>query len=771
MNISRSITKKLILIIAAAFFLSLGSTIIIADLKLVRIIDKNQNNNYSERIRVIESILEHYYNKLQETGQPETLAEDYKTMAIKEIQHTYYTKGDLDIYPFILDRDTRIILHPKLSGVFPDIKYYKIREDMLNNKRGQFTADFSGTKSWYIYDWFGPWEWYVCYTVPVHLKYSNVYKLRNMLILVMSVIIISVLIILSLFITRLTKPIVTLTGVAKEIADGNFDIKMDISGNDEISILAQSFDRMRKVIKEKIDDLNDKNEKLKASESRFRALVENTSDWIWEVDKNNIFTYVSPEIEKSLGYKPEEVIGESVYKILSTENISKMKKHFQDLIKTGKPIIMEENINRHKDGHMVYAETTGIPIRDSNGVITGYRGMDRDITKRKKIEMEREELQERLNHKDRLDAIGQLAGGIAHDFNNMLAGIMGAAQLLQSSKKDLGEKNSGYVDMILTASARAAELTDKLLTFSRKGTIGSTVVDVHKIINDTIDILGKTLDKKISITVKKEAKNHLVIGDNSNLQNAFLNLGINASHAMEEGGDLIIITRDLFLNSSYCSISPFDIEPGDYIEIEVRDTGCGISPENLKRIFEPYFTTKETEKGTGMGLASVYGTVLNHHGAIDVYSEENRGTVFHIYLPCSKETETESISDQPRITASGNILLVDDEEIIRTTGKLLLEEMGYTVILAENGVEAVNIFKEKFKDIDLVIMDMIMPKMNGKEAFMEMKSIDKDCRILLSSGFTKDEDLKSLEKEGLTGFIHKPYKIHELHETLSSILK
>lgn len=240
---------------------------------------------------------------------------------------------------------------------------------------------------------------------------------------------------------------------------------------------------------------------------------------------------------------------------------------------------------------------------------------------------------------------------------------------------------------------------------------------------------------------------------------------------MEEGGDLIIITRDLFLNSSYCSISPFDIEPGDYIEIEVRDTGCGISPENLKRIFEPYFTTKETEKGTGMGLASVYGTVLNHHGAIDVYSEENRGTVFHIYLPCSKETETESISDQPRITASGNILLVDDEEIIRTTGKLLLEEMGYTVILAENGVEAVNIFKEKFKDIDLVIMDMIMPKMNGKEAFMEMKSIDKDCRILLSSGFTKDEDLKSLEKEGLTGFIHKPYKIHELHETLSSILK
>ncbi|MGL1891465.1 MAG: response regulator [Spirochaetaceae bacterium] len=393
------------------------------------------------------------------------------------------------------------------------------------------------------------------------------------------------------------------------------------------------------------------------------------------------------------------------------------------------------------------------------------------ITKRKQAEEEKINLQDQLQQSRKMDAIGQLAGGVAHDFNNMLTGIIGAAQLLQNPIRNLDEKGLAYVEMILDASNRASDLTTKLLAFGRKGKIISTSIDIHTIVDDTLALFNRSIDKKIRISASKNAEQSTVIGDNTALQNSLLNLGINASHAMPDGGELTIETRNIILNNNYCNSSPFDISEGNYIEITIRDTGNGITPDNINKIFEPFFTTKKQGEGTGLGLASVYGTIQDHHGVINVYSEIGIGTVFNLYLPCSDDVVKKNPMEKIVLEGAGQVLLVDDEELVRMTGKYTLEEMGYKVILAENGLEAIDIFEKNFHDIDLVILDMIMPKMNGTEAFEKMKKIDENCKIIISSGFTKDENLNELRKKGLTGFIQKPFRDYELSKLLSEILK
>ena len=251
-----------------------------------------------------------------------------------------------------------------------------------------------------------------------------------------------------------------------------------------------------------------------------------------------------------------------------------------------------------------------------------------------------------------------------------------------------------------------------------------------------------------------------------------MNIVINASHAMPDGGEIQIETKNIHLDGTYCGASTFEIDPGEFIGIEVRDTGCGIPLDNLQKIFEPFYTTKERGKGTGLGLAAVYGIVQEHHGAINVYSEVGKGTSFHIFLPCSETSAILEQFDADVVAGTGQtLLLVDDEKFIRFTGQRILEKMGYKVLLAENGQEAVEIFQKQHTGISLVLMDMIMPEMNGHEAFIKMKGIDKNCKVIISSGFTKDESLDELKQLGLAGFIHKPFRFLELSQLLAKILR
>jgi CheY-like chemotaxis protein len=323
-------------------------------------------------------------------------------------------------------------------------------------------------------------------------------------------------------------------------------------------------------------------------------------------------------------------------------------------------------------------------------------------------------------------------------------------------------KLTGDIDIIIKSAAHASELSNRLLAFSRRQAAASVPTDIHQAIIGAISLLQNTVDKRIVIQTEFNAESGIIMGDPPQIQNVFLNLGINASHAMPSGGILYFSTRYKNMSDEECETSPFELSPGTYIEIIVSDTGCGIKPEDINKIFDPFFTTKKQGSGTGLGLAAAYATIQQHNGAITVSSRLNEGTTFKIILPLSEEPPENNSTNETIYTGHGTVLLADDEEVMRLVGKGLLEKFGYNVILAENGSKAAEIYKNEKDKIDLVILDMIMPVMSGRDCFFEIKKINPGAKIIIASGFIQSRDLTELQKNGLNAFIHKPFRSHEL---------
>jgi len=498
----------------------------------------------------------------------------------------------------------------------------------------------------------------------------------------------------------------------------------------------------------------------------FKSIAENTTDAIMvgDISGNIYFANKASYLVYGYNFEKEELLGLFPTDLGRDED----KDFYLEVVvpQLAKGGWQGETLQKRKDGSLFPVSETVFFIRDLQGKPIGIAAIVRDITEQKKKN-------EQLHQSRKMDAIGQLAGGVAHDFNNMLTGIMGAAQLLQLPNRGLDNKSQELVDMILISSERAANLTSKLLSFSRKGKIEFVVVDLELVISDALDILSKSLDKKVKVEKVFEAGNSNVLGDGVSLQNLFMNLGINAAQAMDGAGEItFILSNRIFEGGSFISSGDKSLvlKEGEYLNIEVRDNGNGIPQEYLEKIFEPFFTTKEQGKGTGLGLSSVYATVEEHSGSISVYSEEGIGTTFNILLPCvSRNLELEKVNVELKL-GSGLILLVDDEELLRITVQGMLEDMGYEVITAKNGREAVELFKERQADISLVMMDMLMPEMNGRDAFLEMKKFDNNCKIIIVSGFSKDEHLKELDKKGLSGFLKKPFRDYELSQLLFDVL-
>ena len=594
---------------------------------------------------------------------------------------------------------------------------------------------------------------------PVSILRENTISLATQIgITGIVVIIIAGIIIFYLVGAHIKDPLKKLMDGVSQISDGKFKSEVNIHSKDELGKLANAFNEMAFSLNNKTTDLYNTVSELENVQNYISNILDSMPSILIGVDINGKITQWNKTAENITGVTVENAKGNLLSDIFM-DMTSEMENIFES-IKTMK-IIKEQNKERKTDTGNKFEDITIYPLVTDE--IKGAVIRIDDVTKEHDLELQ-------LSQSRKMDAIGQLAGGVAHDFNNMLAGIQGAAQLLQLPSRKLDEKSLNFVDMILKATGRAADLTAKLLAFGRKGNVASTPINIHSIINDTKAIFDRTIDKKINISISQKAENYTVIGDDSMIQSAFMNLGINAAHAMPDGGNLTIETNNIDLDERYCNASQFEIKPGKYIEVSISDTGTGISLDNIKKIFEPFFTTKKLGKGTGLGLAAVYGTIKNHNGAITVYSEIGVGTVFHIYIPCSddhviktEETEVEIQKD------SGMILLVDDEEIIRITGKGMLEEIGYNVIVAENGSEAVSLFKNLHKEIDIVIMDMIMPIMNGREAFNKMIEINKNSKIIIASGFTKDGSLDDMKRQGLAGFIRKPYTNYELSLLINKI--
>jgi PAS domain S-box-containing protein len=409
-----------------------------------------------------------------------------------------------------------------------------------------------------------------------------------------------------------------------------------------------------------------------------------------------------------------------------------------------------------------HVETKRIPIREGN-TVSQIITIIRDVTTEKKLEQQ-------LQQAQKMEAIGTLAGGIAHDFNNILTGILGHASLLKL-RNDPASKTYSAANTIEQAAERAAELTAQLLGFARKGKHRITPVDIHKVIPEAVSLLSRTIDKNIKVRQHLDSQNPIIKGDPAQIQQALLNLAINARDVMPDGGELSFQTEIAELDDEYCQ-NHLGAHPGRYLLISVTDTGEGIPQEYINRIFEPFFTTKKEGKGTGMGLAMVYGIVKNHDGYITVNSEVGQGTTFKIYLPL-EETETTQLKadkDEATFTGSGRILIVDDEEIVRTIASRMLLAMGYEVIIADNGIEAVEIYKKESNDIDLVIIDMIMPEMGGHKCFIELKKINPNIKAILSTGFGIDGKAQAILDEGVLAFVQKPYRVSQLGMVVTEVL-
>ncbi|MDC7224353.1 MAG: response regulator [Spirochaetales bacterium] len=502
------------------------------------------------------------------------------------------------------------------------------------------------------------------------------------------------------------------------------------------------------------------------TESKLETVLESIRDGVLVTDRAGRVVRINREAARLTGYEqkaPLPIPLDSIYRLRWKDKLLSQ----EELIH----LVREENeiIGSVDEAFLVSSGKEPVPIVQSGASLLGEEGdflgivlLFRDVTDEK-------ERIEQLRQSEKMDAIGQLAGGVAHDFNNMLGGISGASELLEMH---LAEDSWALqnIDIIKNAAERAAGLTGKLLSFSRKGSHVSSTFDLHGLLRDVVAILERTLDRRIRIIYEPEAPDTMVSGDPSQLQSGFINICVNARDAMPEGGEIRIGTKNIFLDEEYCGVGK-TLTPGSYIQISLEDNGTGIPPEVQSRIFEPFFTTKEVGKGTGLGLAAVYGMVKDHRGDIRLYSEMGKGTVFHIYIPVVPDRKAfVPAAEGDVFRGNGTILVVDDEDIIRSTASMLLEHMGYTVLLAEDGKQGVAVYKENHHKIDLVILDMIMPVMNGRDAFGEIRKINPRARVILASGFSRNKDVERMFSKGLSGFIKKPYNRRELGRLLGEVL-
>jgi PAS domain S-box-containing protein len=504
---------------------------------------------------------------------------------------------------------------------------------------------------------------------------------------------------------------------------------------------------------------------LRESEERFRQIAESAKEWIWEVNSDGLYTYASQVVEEMLGYTPEEIIG---------------KKHFYDFFPAGKREQIKKealasfakkrafakyvNSNVHKNGSIVLLETSSTPVLNSSGNLLGYRGVAVDITEHQKLEAQ-------LRHAQKMEAIGTLSGGIAHDFNNILNVIMGYGALA-IEKLEAGSPSAKDMNEVLIAAHRAANLTRRLLVFSRRQVVEVKPVNINELILGIKKMLVRIISESIAFSLDLLGRPLMVLADAGQIEQALINLIVNAKDAMLDGGRLTIGTGLEEVDEEYVAAYGYG-KPGRYAMITVADTGHGMDVETQKKIFEPFFTTKGVGEGTGLGLAIAYGIIKQHSGYIQVYSEPGQGTVFKIYLPFREETALpDKKTDAAFSVKSGNetVLVAEDDAALRTLTKIVLESFGYSVISSEDGEDAIAKFMENRERIGLILIDMIMPKKNGKEVCDAIRNVSPRVKILLTSGYTMDMiKTKELAADGFD-FIHKPFQSKDLLIKVREIL-
>ncbi len=505
-------------------------------------------------------------------------------------------------------------------------------------------------------------------------------------------------------------------------------------------------------------------EALRQSEEKFKDLIETTTDWVWEVDARGVYRYASPKVKDLLGYEVGEVLGKTPFDFMPEEEAERVREIFERKILDREPIHGLENENRHKAGHLVILETNGIPILDEKGQLEGYRGIDRDITRRRKME-------EGLLETQKLELVNLLAGGIAHDFNNLLTGILGNISLVKM-RPGIELEVYELLNEAERAAFRARNLTKQLFVFSMGEASVRQKAVISKLLQDTTTFALRGSNVRCEFFISDDLWPVMV--DEGQISQVINNLALNARQAMPEGGTLRVWARNMIVGAE----DALPRREGEYVNIAFEDMGPGIPKEHLQKIFGPYFSTKE--KGRGLGLAVAYSIIKKHEGYIEVKSEPGTGARFDIYLPASR-TELTELMESTEVTESnqlvgrvGKILLMDDEEIVRKTARRMLNHIGYHVELAKDGAEAVALYRkarESGRPFDAVILDLTVPGgPGGEETMKELMAIDPRVKGIVSSGYFNHPLMTEFKRYGFHGGIAKPYIIEELSETLRRVI-
>jgi PAS domain S-box-containing protein len=532
--------------------------------------------------------------------------------------------------------------------------------------------------------------------------------------------------------------------------------------------LAGAIESIRDITERKLAE-----EELRKSEERFRDLVLSTSDWVWEVDTQGRYTYCSEQVVNVLGYTDEEIMGKTPFDLMPPEERTRISSIFNNIVENLAPIVDLENWNIGKDGRKICLLTSGVPIFDRTGCLIGYRGLDRDITNRKEAEAEKQKLEKQILQTQKLESLGVLAGGIAHDFNNLLVGILGNADLALDSLSPVSPACPNILE-IETAAKRAAELSRQMLAYSGRGQFVVDVISLNDIVKEMTHLLEVSISKKVVLEFNLSDNLPAVEVDVTQIRQVIMNLITNASEAIgERSGIISIKTGVMVCDKNYFDGTYFkeDIKEGAYIYLEIADNGCGLNIETQSKIFDPFFTTKFT--GRGLGLAAVLGIVRGHGGSLKLYSEEGQGSTFKILLPAVERSSISLKKETPvdmSWKSSGTILLVDDEKIVRDVGETMLKRLGFTVLTAADGRDAIDLYRKNPDKIICVILDLTMPHMSGEETFIELRRIRNDIKILLSSGYNEQDVFKRFSGENIDGFIQKPYRFADLVSELQAIL-
>jgi two-component system cell cycle sensor histidine kinase/response regulator CckA len=495
-------------------------------------------------------------------------------------------------------------------------------------------------------------------------------------------------------------------------------------------------------------------------QARLVTAVEHAAESIIVTDSQGIIEYVNPAFEKITGYSRDEVIGRHIELMDSGQQSKTFFSSILDTLQGGK-VWQGRTVNKRSDHSLYETEATVSPIKNKAGEITNYVSLQRDVSHEVRLEMQ-------LRQAQKMEAIGTLAGGIAHDFNNLLMGIQGNISL------SLLEVNS---DSPLTKSLKKIEqyvqngvdLTKQLLGFARGGKYEISLLNINKLLKEQNLMFGRT-NKDIVFENESNPDLWSVEADRGQIEQVLMNVYLNAIQAMPGGGTLTTRTENVIIDQD--QYNPYFVKAGRYIRITIEDTGVGMDEKIQQRIFDPFFTTKEMGRGTGLGLASVYGIIKNHEGFINVYSKKGKGARFEINLPASgKLVLNKEKAREEFVRGKETVLLVDDEDMIIDVAQRMLDKLGYKVFTARDGKEAVEVFRKHKEKIDVIVLDMIMPKMSGGEAFDQMKKIVPDIKVLLSSGYSINGQASEILNRGCNGFIQKPFNLQNLSKSLRTILE